>query len=316
MAYYSSAQGKCRKPFWLFTRADATTGLIPIRRSARLKGQADAVDKPVPISVLQMAHPQLQSSFFQRLPQEVRQFVYVFALQSESRAVHLRMEQFLYHVNGGNFLPAKPSKLSSLSCKANIEDAPCINFQDCHSKNCEVRVTGYNHCECRSLALLGLSRACRQMYAETVSVLYGQRLFNFQEVAAVERFCNNLLTHQQFTQSPLKFVQDVHFAFVYVERPSHSSINQTTCAALRYLAGEATSLRSFSMILHSRYPCKRGAKWPLSRDTLKALGTFRGLQVFEIDLLGACQAHPRMKEHAVMVDALRELVYQPGKLVS
>jgi hypothetical protein len=147
---------------------------------------------------LDSADQQNQSPFFQRLPTELRLAIYTFVLQSQNvhilmRSVKATYSSYLYPSN----ITSSWLEWRALPC-AKLKHMLCFDPSKCHRFLCS----------CPRLDIGGLFRACRLLYAESVSLLYTNTSFVFGNPYTFNKLCIAITTNQQFATSPLRFVRD------------------------------------------------------------------------------------------------------------
>jgi hypothetical protein len=211
--------------------------------------------------VLDNAHQQNQSPFFQRLPAELRLVVYAFVFGSP-------IFQVLTPEGGGVSIPLgflqrardKPGNLPilvRLPCLADLNHVHYFNAMRCHSANHWFwKSYTKRSCFCRRPALGDLVRACRLLYAESISVLYARTSFVFENTQRFNHIFKSTPLNQQFMTSPLRFVQDIRISVTY----DYPYSRKDMYAGFTVLVEQAVSLKKLKLAVElSRW------SWPDSR---------------------------------------------------
>jgi hypothetical protein len=253
--------------------------------------------------VLDNADQQNRSPFFQRLPTELRLAIYTFVLQSQNvhilvRSISDLITSYCWH------------ELSAIPC-AKLKHMHCFNADRCHRLGCS----------CPKLAIGGLFRACRLLYAESVSLLYTNTSFIFAWPYDFNEFCKAITINQQFTTSPLRFVRDVRICIPLRSLRHYLEHIRALYSGLTLLTEQAVTLKIFDLTFQMRgvnEPVAQADLWDgetnrLLKETLRILGSFRGLETFNLFLpLSQRVGHLLGEnEESVAQEILRELVYLP-----
>jgi hypothetical protein len=238
--------------------------------------------------MLDKADQQNQSPFFQRLPAELRLIIYAFYFPSQTVSIFERYGRDgqgrsleLRGWRWNQFLPGCP------------ETHPY-----------------------QPVAIGGLVRACRLLYFESVSLLYTNTSFNFG-IHLFNAFCEAISVNQQFTPAPLMFMRDIR---IVVDCPGLQDIRDAN-AGLTLLVEQAANLRRFELkVRESRMSWEdtregiwSGERRCLLKETLRILGSFRGLEFFKLGLMFSYDFGHILSDNEVDVvtSILRELVFQP-----
>jgi hypothetical protein len=187
----------------------------------------------------------------------------------------------------------------------------CFDAGKCHRSSCS----------CPKPAIGGLFRACRLLYAESVSLLYTNTSFVFNDPYIFDELCKAITTNQQFTTSPLRFVRDMRICtslFSFRPYPGHI---RKLYSGLTLLTEQAVALKRFDLKI--RTPCDsrpvaQADLWSretkhLLKETLRILGSFRGLEIFNLFLPLSQRVGHFLGENDGFIaqKILRELVYLP-----
>jgi hypothetical protein len=288
---------------------------MPLRQSRRKKkAKAKSTERPKHKVVLDNAHQQTQSPFLQRLPAELRLLIYAFVFENQ-------IAQILTDDGSASVrkLPApsslpKQSNMAALPCKAMSQKLPCSSATECHSTHYSTwnkSNTQHLCCLCQPMGLGGLLRTCRLLYAEAMSPLYSKTSFIFDSITAFRKFYDNISANQQFTCSPLTFVQDIRFGFPWPEFYIPDEMDALH-SGLALLAEQAVNLKRLDINFRPKFYWTPENKL-LSRKALRLLNRFRGLEKFNIFLsLAKWFRDPvYVKERASIEKIVRELVCQP-----
>jgi hypothetical protein len=207
---------------------------------------------------------------------------------------------------------------AAIPCETEMDGTRCcVDPWVCCMAHCTTLQSGVlngglhnRRCRCKPPLIMGsLVRGCRLFYAEIVPLLYGNKTFIFSDTDFFRQFCDELVTNKQFIPSPISFVQDVRFAWNFLVPGNIVSAMLTGLAILAEKAGSLKILEvplSFVLDDHTR-------PMLLSKESLRRLGSFRGLEKFDLPLEkpGAPFKESVPKRKAVIEEVLRELVYQP-----
>ena len=294
-----------------FYLANLKSGLIPLRRSTR-NAKTNGSKEQALKAVLDSADQQNQSPFFQCLPTELRLAIYTFVLQSQ------RVHILVHGVNpiySSDLLPStvKRSWLewSAMPC-AKLKHMSCFDASRCHS---------FCSRPCSRLAIGGLFRACRLLYAESVSLLYTNTAFVFINPYTFNELCKAITTNQQFTTSPLRFVRDVRIRINPFSLQHHPGQIGDLYSGLTLLIEQAVTLKRFDLtvptcgvntLVASADLWSRETK-RLLKEILRILGSFRELETFNLFLPLSQRVGHLLGENDGFVaeEILRELVYLP-----
>lgn len=289
-------------------------GLTPLRRSKR-NATTKRSGKSTCTDVLDNAYQQILSPFFQRLPAELRLVVYAFFFGSQTVQVLTPEGGGVFTPYGGFLKPALGSSpiLVRLPCLADLNDMHCFNAMRCHSANyCFWNgMDTVRSCFCRRPTIGGLLRACRLLYAESISVLYARTSFVIETTQLFGGIYKSTPLNQQFTTSPLRFVQDIQIRITY-----HYPYNRKDMyAGLTMLAEQAVSLKKLKLavkLTQNDWPKSRADSWRgenkyLVKKSLRIIGSLRGLEIFNLSF----ECFLSEKEVSVIEKILRELVSQP-----
>jgi hypothetical protein len=269
--------------------------------------------------VLDNVHQQKQSLFFQRLPAELRLIIYSFVFLSQTVHIVAYAKHEYYIMRclprpvGGRW-----PELMGLLCR--LEDmlsgcppslAPCFHPKRCHGFD-----ISHDICRCQSLAIQTPVRACRLLYVESVSLLYANTSFAFHCARTFNVFCKAMSLNRQLAPPPLMFIRDIR---ICVLGPYRQLIRDTN-AGLTLLTEQAVNLKRFELAAqHTNvYRGTRVSIWCGERrrqlkKTLRILGSFRGLESFNLCLMVPLLVKHLLDDNEVSVIAkiLRELVSQP-----
>jgi hypothetical protein len=258
--------------------------------------------------VLDSADQQNQSPFFQRLPPELRLAMYTFILQSQN--VHILIREGTTSVISPHF----PSPVESR--RLMLRAVPCAkpNHKSCF----DVTKKHPNFCPCPKPAIGGLFRACRLLYAESVSLLYTNTSFVFNHPRAFNELCKAITTNQQFTTSPLRFVRDMRIYVTLFSLQHYPEHIRDLNSGLTLLTEHAVTLKRFDLIVQTHFVVTQADFWDgetnrLLKKTLRNLGSFRGLETFKLLLPLSQYVGHLLDENKTSVaqTILRELVYLP-----
>jgi hypothetical protein len=260
--------------------------------------------------VLDSVDQQNQSPFFQRLPTELRLAIYTFALQRQNVHILLRsvtqiVTSYLHPSSDSSWM-----ELSAVPC-AKLKHIPCFDAEDCHRFSCS----------CPLLAIGGLFRACRLLYAESVSLLYSNTSFIFNHPYNFDELCKAITTNQQFTTSPLRFVRDVRIYIPLFSLQHYPENIRDLYSGLKLLTEQAVTLKRFDLIVEMRRmnePVAQADLWSretnrVLKETSRILGDFRGLETFNLFLPLSQRVGHLLGENegSIAQEILRELVYLP-----
>jgi hypothetical protein len=203
-------------------------------------------------------------------------------------------------------------KLGVEYCEPWLGSGPCFSAKRCHSVG-----TIYLPCCCTPFSIGGLVRACRLLYAESASLLYTNTSFAFDCAHSFNVFCKAISLNQQFTPPPLMFIRDIRIS---VPEPHLQHIRHAN-AGLTLLAKKAVNLKRLELAVQqsrmygqdTRSDIWYRERGRLLEKTLRILGSFRGLESFDLHLLSfLCIGHPLSGNETPMIARiLRELVSQP-----
>jgi hypothetical protein len=242
--------------------------------------------------MLNNAYQQNQSPFLQRLPAELRLIIYAFVFLSQTVHVMACGGRKYYTMRGlpipvGGRLP----ELMGLPCKLELEDvsytprvAPCFNILRYYGIDIFVAP-----CGCKPLAIGGLVRACCLLYVELVPLLYANTSFAFDCTHNFNVFCKATSLNRQFAPPPLMFIRDIRIS---VPGPNPQDIRDIN-AGLTLLTEQAVNLKRFEVaVKHSGMDLRDtradiwcGERRHLLEETLRNLGSFRGLESFDLYLM-------------------------------
>jgi hypothetical protein len=276
--------------------ANLKLGLIPLRRSTR-NAKTNCSEKQALKAVLDSADQQNQSPFFQRLPTELRLAIYTFVFQSQKVLILVRS---VTQTATSYVLPRHRRK------------------QPAEAKCCAMCYEMFRSCP--KLAIGGLFRACRLLYAESVSLLYSNTSFVFRRPHYFNELCKAVTINQQFTISPLRFVRDMRISVPPVSLRHYPEQIRNLYSGLTLLTEQAVTLKRFDLIQKHFVgePVAQADLWSrettrLLKEILRILGGFRGLERFNLVLpLFQHVGHlPGENEGFVAQEILRELVYLP-----
>ena len=274
--------------------------------------------------MLDNAHQQNQSPFFQRLPAELRLIIYAFVFLSQTVhivAVHITAHDRRDYYIIGDFPRSVERRwpgLMGLPCR--LEDVlsnrpswmpPCIHVARCYGDD-------FLEAPCRwqPLAIGASIRACRLLYIESVSLLYTNTFFAFNSAHSFNVFCKAISLNRQFAPPPLMFIRDIR---ICVFGPYRQCIRDTN-AGLILLTEQAVNLKRFELAVRygnigydTRASIWCGERKRLLKKTLRILGSFRGLESFNLWLMPSVHVRSLLNGNEVSVIAriLRELVSQP-----
>lgn len=210
-----------------------------------------------------------------------------------------------------------PRELTGLLCKDILYGVRPLNGMPCfYSRRCHGFDILYTPCRYQPLAIGGLVRTCRLLYVESVSLLYTNMPFHFECTHSFNVFCNTISANQQFTSPPLMFIRDIRISVPCLD---FQCIRDTN-AGLILLTEQAVSLKRFKLQVQRSHIGGdiRAAIWceerrRLLKKILRILGSFRGLESFDLDMKLSRNDRPALsnKKISVITGILRELVFQP-----
>jgi hypothetical protein len=155
-------------------------------------------------------------------------------------------------------------------------------------------------------------------YAESVSLLYTNTSFVFNNPYTFNELCKAITTNQQFITSPLRFVRDMRICISLQHYPRHI---RNLYSGLTLLTEQAVTLKRFDVAVQTRCvnkPVAQADLWirdtnRLLKETLRILGSFRGLETFNLFLPLSQHVGHLLGENDGFVaqEILRELVYLP-----
>ena len=206
-----------------------------------------------------------------------------------------------------------------LLCKLEREDVPynpryvpCFYARRCHGAD-----VFYPRCRYQPLAIGCLVRACRLLYVESVPLLYTNTSFVIDYIHNFNVFCKAISVNQQFAPPPLMFVRDIRISVTSPELRYIRDIN----AGLTLLTEQAVNLKRFELAVResrvdgrdTRADIWYGERRPLLKETLRILGSFRGLEHFDLYFMLSTDGRRvrNRDEMLVIPDIFRELVSQP-----
>lgn len=202
-------------------------------------------------------------------------------------------------------------ELMGLPCRLRPEDLLCIHVMRCYGAGIL-----QDRCYYQPLAIGGLVRACRLLYVESVSLLYTNPSFAFNDAHSFNVFCKAISLNRQFAPPPLMFIRDIQ---INVLGPYRDCIRDTN-AGLTLLIEQAVNLKRFELAVRpsnidagTRASIWCGDRRHLLKKTLRILGSFRGLESFDLYLTFSLHARHLLDGNKMSVAAriLRELVSQP-----
>ena len=265
--------------------------------------------------MLDNAHQQNQSPFFQRLPAELRLIIYAFVFLKQTVHIMTHKGHVFYVADGfPNPVRDRPRELMGLLCKDMLygvrprNGLPCFYARRCHGFDIL-----YTPCRYQPLAIGGLVRTCRLLYVESVSLLYTNMPFHFECTHSFNVFCNAISTNQQFTSPRLMFIRDIRISVPCLDIQCIRDTN----AGLILLTEQAVRLKRFKLQVQqrcidgdTRADIWYGERRRLLKKTLRILGSFRGLESFALDMKLSRNGRPALSGKKIS-GILRELVFQP-----
>ncbi|KAI9715920.1 MAG: hypothetical protein M1828_000547 [Chrysothrix sp. TS-e1954] len=158
----------------------ATTTALPAAVRPRFKRLRTKIVEPPPIEE-KFPHDQTQSPLLGKMPFEVRQMIFRYALGREGwggRALHL---------------DTVLNSCDAPACKERKSDLPRQRRHDCSRCNNETGDKDIRKMILQgSMHLSALLRTCRKAYAETVAILYGHNTFLFHNAPDITLFLRSL----------------------------------------------------------------------------------------------------------------------------
>jgi hypothetical protein len=265
--------------------------------------------------VIDNASSQSQSSLLQ-LPADIRRMILIRAFDCHN--VHIFQSGYaiasLYCSPIGRALPCDlVDRFANLERQCWKEPDPTA--EDLHPE--------IGH---RVIRVLDLPLTCRLLYADALPVLYERSKFSFNSFEVLSEFCSRMARHQLFKAGALQCLRSVrlHFDLRDFNTPLQPADFTRLKARLGLVADRATALTELIIETDTWLPIV-GARprMTLVRGVIRALGQFRGLKTFridirprlpeEVDLINQTHHCPSyaLRRVSVLAETLRAFVYLP-----